>query len=298
MIDRVVNIIGNDLSVDNSDKKITTKIAFETIPSIFMNGENGNYNNFIKNVELLKEYGIDLINLFDFSREVFVASSGLIENNYNIVRGYDLTVNAYNAKYLLLLPNISSKLDYFVEAIYKDNSKNGHGDVFDGFDSIKLYPSKLNAVTSETMVRLRYSSEKGLKIFGSKEKSLAAEIANLSVDAINMPGDYLKDLFNNEFDIIARDEVSEYIKLVNERAYVELNQDELLNKLGKYRDGIRYVIENINVSVNKVIRNYNILVNEGVDKTKALLFAICYNLIITKAEYEKIKTFVSVLGGN
>ena len=60
---------------------------------------------------------------------------------------------------------------------------------------------------------------------------------------------------------------------------------------------LRYFIGNINVSSNKVIRNYNILINSGVDNVKALLFAICYNLVITKTEYERLKLFVNSLGG-
>ena len=40
--------------------------------------------------------------------------------------------------------------------------------------------------------------------------------------------------------------------------------------------------------------NYNILINNGVDKKKALLFAICYNLVITKTEYERLKSFAEV----
>ena len=298
VINEIIDIIESDLSVDSKDKNITTNIVFKTMPSIFIKGENGNYDNFVKNVKFLKENGIDLINLFDFSREVFVANNDFIINNYEIVRNYDLTVNAYNAKYLLLLPNISSKIDYYVESIYKDNSEIGKNEMFDGIEMIKLYPNKLNTVNSETIKRLRYSSENGLKVFGNKEKALAGEITNLNVDMINMSENFLNSLFNNEFDIIDRSEVDEYINLINSNEFVEMKEEGLLEKLAGYKVGLRYFIGNINVSSNKVIRNYNILVNNDVDKVKALLFAICYNLVITKTEYERLKLFVNGLGGN
>ena len=298
IINQIVEVVSKDLSVDDDDKEITLEILFKTMPTVFIKGEKGNFDNFINNIELLKKYGIDLINLFDFSREVLIADNKFIANNYEIVRNYDLTLNAYNAKYLLLLPNINEKIDYYVESMYKDNSENGNGELFDGLEMIKLYPAKLNTVCSETIERLRYSSENGLKVFGSKEKSIAGEISNLNVNIINVTEEFKKSLFNNEIDIIARDEVEKYIELTNTNEYVEMNEDELLNKLDGYKVGMRYFIGNIEVSANKVVRNYNILVNNDIDKKKALLFAICYNLVITKTEYERLKSFVNGLGGN
>lgn len=298
IIDDVMLIIKNDLSVDTKDSNVTSEILIKTMPSVFIDGEMGNYNNFVKNIYFLKNNGVDLINLFDFSREVLVADNDFIENNYKIVRDYDLTVNAYNAKYLLLLSNISSKIDYYVESMYKDNSENGNNEVFDGLEMIKLYPNKLNSVSSKTIQRLRYSSENNMKVFGSKEKSLAGEITNLNVDFINMKPEFVDSLFDNKFDIISKDEIEKYVQLISNDNYVELIEDETLNKLAGYRVGLRYYIGNINISANKVIRIYNILINEGIEKSKALLFAICYNSTITKTEYERIKSFVNSLGGN
>lgn len=298
IIEEISSIVKQDLSVDESDQKITLDILIRTIPSVFLDSELGNYNNFIKNIALFKEYGIDLINLFDFSREVFVADNQFIKNNYEIISNYGLTVNAYNAKYLLLLPNINERIDYYVESMYKDNSENGNQKTFDGLEMIKLYPSRLNTVTGLTIERLRYSSEKGLKVFGNKENSIAGEIANLDVDVINIPDEYFNILFRNEFDIISRDEVASFIKLINNNDPITMEEDELLNKMSGYKVGIRYFIGNIKVSANKVIRYYNILVKNGIDNKKALLFAICYNLVITKTEYDRLKAFVNSLGGN
>ena len=112
-----------------------------------------------------------------------------------------------------------------------------------------------------------------------------------------MPEDYLKDFFNNEFDIISRDNFIKYQDLISNNDYVEMKEDELLEKLEKYRNGIRYIIEDVDISRPKVLRNYNILVSNGVRKTEALLFAVCYNLVITKEQYEKLKDVIKKLGG-
>ena len=57
-------------------------------------------------------------------------------------------------------------------------------------------------------------------------------------------------------------------------------------------------IDGINVSYNKVVRNYNILRSYGIDAKKALQFAVCYNLVITKDEYNKLNDLLDKIGGN
>ena len=297
VLEKVFAVTERNLSVDSDDMKITLDILISALPSVFVKEPHGNYETFVKNVESLKEWGIDLINLFDFSREIFVMNHEQMLQNYNLTREYDLIINDRNAKYLLMLSNLAEKLDYYVEAVAVDTMKDGTGNTFDGVRFIKEYPSKLNTVNDETIKRLRYSSENGKKLFGSKENSLAGEITNLKVDVINMEDSYLRSYLNNDFDVISHDEVREYEKMINDAKEYRLNVDETLEQLEKYRNGLKYTIEGVNLSRNKVIRNYNILVKNGVDKQKALIFAACYNSVITKDEYEKVKTILNSVGG-
>lgn len=297
VLEKVFAVTERNLSVDSDDMKITLDILISALPSVFVKEPHGNYETFVKNVESLKEWGIDLINLFDFSREIFVMNHEQMLQNYNLTREYDLIINDRNAKYLLMLSNLAEKLDYYVEAVAVDTMKDGTGNTFDGVRFIKEYPSKLNTVNDETIKRLRYSSENGKKLFGSKENSLAGEITNLKVDVINMEDSYLRTYLNNDFDVISHDEVREYEKMINDAKEYRLNIDETLEQLEKYRNGLKYTIEGVNLSRNKVIRNYNILVKNGVDKQKALIFAACYNSVITKDEYEKVKTILNSVGG-
>ena len=108
---------------------------------------------------------------------------------------------------------------------------------------------------------------------------------------------YLNSFFDNEFSGITNDEVREYVKLVHNSSNVGDYSDEL-DKLKEYRNGLRYTIEGINISYNKVIRNYNILRSYGIDAKKALQFAVCYNLVITKDEYNKLNDLLDKIGGN
>lgn len=293
VIDRVLKIVKDDLSVDEEDYAITLKIVINTIPSIFII-EGGNYNNFVKNVELFKKLEINLINLFDFSKEIFIADHEMIENNLAIVNKYDLDINYKNAKYLLLIPHIEEKIDYYIESVYVDKTKN---ETFDGINYIKEYAAKLNVVTDETIKRLRYASMNGNKVFGNKPGSLAGEITNLKVNALDLNNEYLSKFFNNEFNNISLDEVREYVKLNRNSTNVGDYSDEL-DILNGYRNGLRYNIEGINISYNKVLRNYNVLRSYGIDAKKALQFAVCYNLVITKDEYNKLSDVLNRIGGN
>ena len=280
----VLNIIKNDLSVDNEDYETTVSIVMETIPSIFVS-DGGNYDNFIENVKLYKELGINLVNLFDFSKEVLVANHENVVENYEIVKEYGINIDYKNAKYFLLLDDIAERMDYYVESVYKDENKN---EMFDGNKYIIDYPCKLNTVTSETIKRLRYSSENGRKVFGSKPNSLTGEITNLKVNVLDMPSEYIDNFFDNKFDDISVDEVRQYSKLCKNSS----NVSDFLNELSfldKYHDGVRYDIDGIKVSYNKVKRCYNTLRSYGISEEKAREFAVCYNLVITKDEYLKLK---------
>ena len=293
VINRVLSIVKEDLSTDEEDYEITLRIAINTIPSIFVK-EGGNYDNFIANVEVFKRLELNLINLFDFSKEVFIADNELVCRNLDIVNQYDFDIDYKNVKYFLLIPNIEEKIDYYVESVYEDKLKNT---TFDGIKFIKEFAAKLNVVTDETIKRLRYASVNGSKVFGSKPGSLTGEITNLKVNTLDMNDIYLNSFFDNEFANITQDEVREYVKLVHNSSNVGDYSDEL-DKLNEYRDGLRYTIEGINVSYNKVVRNYNILRSYGIDTKKALQFAVCYNLVITKDEYSKLNDLLDKIGGN
>ena len=293
VIEKVLKIVREDLSVDDEDYGITLKIVINTIPSIFVK-EGGNYDNFVKNVELYKEIGLNLINLFDFSKEVFIADNDSVAKNVDIINKYGFDINYKNAKYFFLIPNIADRLDYYIESVYEDKLKK---ETFDGINYIKDYAAKLNVVTDTTIKRLRYSSENGKKVFGSKPGSLSGEITNLKVNALDISDEYMNKFFDNEFANLTGDEVREYIKLVHNSSNVGDYSDEL-DKLNSYHDGLRYNIEGINVSYNKVVRNYSILRSYGIDSKKALQFAVCYNLVITKDEYDKLNNLLDKIGGN
>ena len=294
VVNIVLDIIKKDFSIDEEDFYETARITIDSMPSIFVKEDKGNYENFVKNVDFFKGLNFDLISLFDFSREILLVDNNLLKKNCDLVSRYDVRLEPKNAKYLLALKDSVERIDYYVEAVYLDTITNK---TFDGMNIVKTYPSKLDTVTDLTIKRLRYSSENGKKIFGSRENSIAGEIANLKVDVLNIPDDFFMRFFNNEFNDITNEEVKSYVDLINNNTNYEFNDNSVLSELNKYRNGNRYNIAGINISYNKVLRNYNILINNNIDKDKALEFAVCYNLVCTKEEYENVLNELKAIGG-
>ncbi len=294
IVNEVLDIVRRDFSIDEEDFYETARITIDSMPSIFVKEPTGNYENFMKNVDFFKKLNFDLISLFDFSREILLVDNELITKNYELVNKYDVKFETKNAKYLLALNNSVENIDYYVEAVYEDkiNKK-----TFDGMNIVKIYPSKLDTVTDLTIKRLRYSSENGKKMFGSRENSIAGEVANLKVDILNIPEDYFAKFFNNEFADITKEEVDSYREMINNNTDYNFRDNSVLAELNKYRNGNRYNIAGVNISYNKVLRNYNILINNNVDKDKALEFAVCYNLVCTKEEYENVANELKAIGG-
>lgn len=294
IVNEIFDIVRKEFSIDEEDFYETARITIDSMPSIFVKEPVGNYDNFMKNVDFFKGLNFDMISLFDFSRELLLVDNELLRKNYELVSKYDVKVETKNAKYLLALKNSVESIDYYVEALYEDKVNNK---LFDGINIVKTYPSKLDSVTDLTIKRLRYSSENGKKMFGSRENSIAGEIANLKVDILNIPEDYFAKFFNNEFNDITKEEVDTYLDMINKNTDYNFKDNSVLAELNKYRNGNRYNIAGVNISYNKVLRNYNILINNNVDNDKALEFAVCYNLVCTKEEYESVLNELKAIGG-
>ena len=294
IVNEVLDIVRRDFSIDEEDFFETARITIDSMPSIFVKEEEGNFDNFIKNVDFFKKLNFDLISLFDFSRELLLVDNELLEKNYELVKKYDVKLETKNAKYLLALANSVENIDYYVEAVYDDKITKK---TFDGMNIVKTYPSKLDTVNALTIKRLRYSSENGKKMFGSRENSIAGEVANLKVDVLNIPEDYMNKFFDNNFNDITSEEIESYKEMINNNTDYDFKDSSVLAELNKYRSGNRYIIAGVNISYNKVLRNYNILINNNVDKEKALEFAVCYNLVCTKEEYEAVVNELKAIGG-
>ena len=151
-------------------------------------------------------------------------------------------------------------------------------------------------------MKLRYSTENDMKIYGSKPGILAGEIANPKVDLLVLPPEYKNLYFNHEYSFYDRSEMIDLLNELKKDDSFDLTIDENLEKLdSKYKkDEFRYKIENNLFSRVKTIRLYNILKKKGIDSKNALVIALTFNSVIKRDEFVNVENFVNnlVLGGN
>lgn len=297
---KCLEIIQNDLSGKNDNLKNIVEVILKTLPSVFM--KNKLLNTFIDDISFYKEHNINLINLFDNYRELLIINTDILKRNYEIVKKYELELNNDNVKYLLCNVNLITNLDYYIEAIGHEKAFLGKEQVFDGFDYIKKYPYKLNMISRDTLLKLRYSTDNNLRIFGSKPGILAGEVANPKVDILVLPEEYKNLYFNYEYEFIDRSEMTNLLLDIKNSTDFNLEIDEYLEKLDNaYKiNDLRYKINNLYFSRIKTIRVYNYLKTRNVLGVYALIIALTYQSVITKDEYKSIETLITKLveGGN
>lgn len=299
-LERILEIIKNDLSLKEEEFKKTLNIILETLPGIFMNDIMA--TTFINDIEFFKEYKINIINLFDNYRELLIIDNNILKENYKIVTSYQLELNNDNVKYLLANKKVLDNLDYYIEAMGHEKAFLGREQSFDGVEYIKKYPYKLNMITRDALMKLRYSSENNLRIYGSKPGILAGEIANPKVDILTLPNEYIDLYFDNEYEFIDRSDMEKLLIDIYNNHNIDLNMDEYLEKLDKlYKiSDLRYKINNIYLSRIKTIRIYNYLKTRSIPIKEALIIALTYHSVIKKDEYIEIEKQITKLveGGN
>ena len=299
-LERILEIIKNDLSLKEEEFKKVLNITLETLPGIFMNDIMA--TTFINDIEFFKEYKINIINLFDNYRELLIIDNNILKENYKIVTSYQLELNNDNVKYLLANKKVLDNLDYYIEAMGHEKAFLGREQSFDGVEYIKKYPYKLNMITRDALMKLRYSSENNLRIYGSKPGILAGEIANPKVDILTLPNEYINLYFDNEYEFIDRSDMEKLLIDIYNNHNIDLNMDEYLEKLDKsYKTSeLRYKINNIYLSRIKTIRIYNYLKTRSIPIKEALIIALTYHSVIKRDEYKEIEKQITKLveGGN
>lgn len=309
----LINILNNSSS-SNLESLLTTvkeylvvkdefdyviNILLKTMPILLTNANA--LDSFRNNIVFFKEKNINIINLFDNYRELLIINNDILKENYNKILGYGIEVNNDNVKYLLYNRNVLKNLDYYIEAIGYEKGFLGRGDNFDGVEYIKKNPYKLNNISRDTLMKLRYSSENDMKIYGSKPGILSGEISNPKVDTLKLDSNYVNTFFNSEYGFIDRSEL-EKIKLeIDNLSTFDMTLDGNINKLdNNYKQNeLKYKIGDIIISRIKTIRIYNFL-KSRLSLHDALLIALTYNSVLKLDEYNNIDSIVTniVNGGN
>ena len=296
-LEEIYNLIKENLIVKADEFEDILYLVMKTMPILFTN--NDVLNSFKANLMFFKEKNINIINLFDNYRELLIVNNEILKENFNKVMTYGLEINNDNVKYFLYNKNVLNNIDYYIEAIGYEKGFLGKEEYFDGIEYIKKNPYKINNISKDMLMKLRFASENNGKIYGNKPGILSGEITNPKVDIITLTPEYINSYFNSEYGFVDQSELMNLKNEINELKDFDMTYDGNINKLdSEYKqDDLRYKIGNVIISRIKTIRLYNVLKNK-LPLKDALLVALTYNSVLKNDEYQNIESVVnSIIGG-
>ena len=259
----------------------------------------GRKDDFRKNISLLVEHGISIPAIINKGKDLLIINNEKLQNNLNWLECYGLYSTMQE----------ESLLDDFITALKSQNIP----EVIDlwlenhqlGLQYIKNNLSILASHMSNQAILFYklYKSEKENKndafrltvSNGVKKLSLRKEMTHNNID---YQGIHDKEsaliVTKHQKPIFAREKDYEQVakkSIYNKISYDIFTREEIisLNRFSDLKETLLYDINGLKVSKLKVLRIYDALCKNNLGESlESLLYAICYNKIITKEEYNKL----------
>lgn len=259
----------------------------------------GRKEDFIKNMSLFSEYGISITTVMHKGKDLLLVSNKKLQKNLEWLECYGLYSNMQEDVLLddfisaLKSQNIPEVIDLWIEnhSLGFQYIKNNLSILATHISNqailfYKLYKAQKDKYTDT--FRLTVSN-------GVKKLSLHKEITHDDIDyhgihdkesALSITKQY-KPIFphEKEYEQIAKKSLESTIS-------DEVFTKEEIVRLNVFRDAsesLLYNIHGLRISKLKVLRIYDALCKENLGNSlDALLYAICYNKIMEKEQYEKL----------
>ena len=259
----------------------------------------GRKDDFRKNISLLVEHGISIPAIINKGKDLLIINNEKLQNNLDWLECYGLYSSMQE----------ESLLDDFITALKSQNIP----EVIDlwlenhqlGLQYIKNNLSILASHMSNQAILFYklYKSEKENKndafrltvSNGVKKLSLRKEMTHNNID---YQGIHDKEsaliITKHQKPIFAREK--DYEQVAKKSIYNKISDDIFtreeiisLNRFSDLKETLLYDINGLKVSKLKVLRIYDALCKNNLGESlESLLYAICYNKIITKEEYNKL----------
>lgn len=259
----------------------------------------GRKDDFRKNISLLVEHGISIPAIINKGKDLLIINNEKLQNNLDWLECYGLYSSMQE----------ESLLDDFITALKSQNIP----EVIDlwlenhqlGLQYIKNNLSILASHMSNQAILFYklYKSEKENKndafrltvSNGVKKLSLRKEMTHNNID---YQGIHDKEsaliVTKHQKPIFAREK--DYEQVAKKSIYNKISDDIFtreeiisLNRFSDLKETLLYDINGLKVSKLKVLRIYDALCKNNLGESlESLLYAICYNKIITKEEYNKL----------
>ncbi|MDD2409640.1 MAG: hypothetical protein PHD03_02860 [Bacilli bacterium] len=276
-------------------------VAISNIIDKNINFLHMDYEELISNIDLLINYGADISILIDkcnFSLNThysFNGFSSLIKKNLNILKQYSFDLQMFfeekNSCYTILSSiDLASKIDQFIEVGLNEfihiNSKNS-GNILKTLIIKRIYYAHKNKMPVWENIDIEY--KRLINCYFTNDDS------NLSFQEFDQLKKYIKDgegiINESEINMIKSDyPIMELIDEGNRPAIYSNSPLALLKRK------LELIFDTQIISRPKVFRIFKLLMADGFNEKKALLYALVYNSILEEKEFLFIKNLVEGIG--
>lgn len=266
----------------------------------------GRKEDFVKNVSLLVEHGINIATILEKGKDLLLITNDKLQKNLYWLECYGLYSTMQEKVLLddfitaLKSQNIPEIIDLWIEnhSLGLQYIKNNLSILASHMSNqaivfYKLYKSE--KTKQNDAFRLTVSN-------GVKKLSLRKEITH---NIIEYQGIYDKEsalaMTSHQKPTFPKEK--EYEKVAKNSLQTKISDDIFareeiinLNRFSDAKETLLYDINGLKISKLKVLRIYDAFCKNDLGTTKeALLYAICYNKIITKEEYERLVVEINQL---
>lgn len=259
--------------------------------------EIGSYEDFTSNMDLFARIGIDINEAYKKSSTLFEKAHSHILIGYNNLNLYGITPNYYaNTLTVFNTHKQLETIDMFIELDAYNYVLNNMSRVNYTPTSLifhKLYRLKKQGIPVATLYRNKKGSivlpiqitEEKLSYDGLNKDNMLTENGIFKPDSITFK--VYDEIINQNDNNFIQEGISDIIQKLDD-AYLVESEGILENKL--------YNIEGTIISRLKVLRYLTTLIFNGIsENSDMLLYAITKNSLLTKEEFDKIKTSVDKL---
>lgn len=263
---------------------------------------------FKKNLTLLGEHGISIPLVAEKEKELLVLSSSKLQNNLEWLERYGLYSSMQEEALLddflsaLKSQNIPEIIDLWIEnhslgLLYIKNNLSALSSYItkNSLLFFKLYKAEKDHLNDAFRMTLSNGVKK-LSLRKEMTKDNLEYHGIYNIESAITTTDYRAPFFMKEpsLEKIAKDSTNNSI---HDNIF-EKPEIASLNRFSSSKDTLLYDINGLKISKLKVLRIYDALCQNNLgNTTEALLYAICYNKIITKEEYQNLKITIQKVTG-
>lgn len=289
-------------------KKIDLKTLEELVPAFIKEDKNlSRIEDFKNNLTLLTEHGINIEKVAEKEKDLLIISHDQLKQNLRWLECYGLyRINPENNLLDDFLSALKSKNIPEIIDLWIENHSLGTLYIKNNLSALSTYLSDQTLLFFKLYQAEHKNLNNAFRLTmsnGVKKLSLRKELTNdayeyekiKDIPSAFKETAYKKPIFKleKEYDRIAKLSLTKKIsdQVFDNTAIISLN---------KYSDKetLLYNINGLKISKLKVLRIYDALCQNNLGNTlDALLYAICYNKIITEEEYKNLKQTIQEITG-